>query len=172
MPKICRKCNNEFPFRVVVDGKERNLNSRNFCLDCSPFGKRNTRDLTKDYSIAYCKDCDESKPVADFYIKTDGRPYSYCKQCWTGRRVAYHQNNKREAVDYLGGSCQICGYDKCVAALEFHHRDPTKKDFAISRFNGTKIEKLKPELDKCALLCANCHRETHAGIHNYSQENP
>jgi hypothetical protein len=64
MPKICKKCNNEFPFHVVVEGKKRNLKTRKFCLDCSPFGKRNTKDLTKDTSVAYCKDCDESKPIS------------------------------------------------------------------------------------------------------------
>jgi hypothetical protein len=161
VPKICRKCNNEFPFRVVVDGKERNLKSRKFCLDCSPFGKRNTRDLTKDYSIAHCKDCEESKPVADFYIKTDGRPYSYCKLCHNTRRNRYFRSNKEKAVAYLGGACEICGYDKSPAAFDFHHRDPTQKDFNISKYRGASIEKIKPELDKCALLCANCHREVH-----------
>tara|TARA_R110000803_G_scaffold204983_1_gene271343 strand:+ start:36 stop:596 length:561 start_codon:yes stop_codon:yes gene_type:complete len=184
MPKICKKCNNEFPFHVVlegnnefpfhvvVEGKKRNLKTRKFCLDCSPFGKRNTRDLTKekDYSISYCKDCDESKPIADFYIKTDGRPYSYCKKCWSRRRVAYNRNNKKDAIAYLGGSCQVCGYNKCDAALEFHHKDPTKKDFSISKHKGVGIDKIKPELDKCALLCANCHRETHQGLHDLSQQ--
>ena len=172
MPKICKKCNNEFPFHVVVEGKKRNLKTRKFCLNCSPFGKRNTRDLTKekDYSISYCKDCDESKPIADFYIKTDGRPYSYCKKCWSRRRVAYNRNNKKDAIAYLGGSCQVCGYNKCDAALEFHHKDPTKKDFSISKHKGVGIDKIKPELDKCALLCANCHRETHQGLHDLSQQ--
>ncbi len=54
-----------------------------------------------------------------------------------------------------------CGYNKCLSALEFHHIDPLKKDFNISQFRTTSFESIKKELDKCDLLCANCHREIH-----------
>ena len=75
----------------------------------------------------------------------------------------YRQDIKRQLVEYKGGKCQICGYDKCQEALEFHHLDPNEKSFQIS--GGTKsFESLKPEVDKCVLLCANCHRELHAGL--------
>ncbi len=68
-------------------------------------------------------------------------------------------------IEYKGGKCQICGYDRCFEALEFHHIDPTKKDFGISYKGYTRSwEKVKEEADKCILLCANCHREFHAGI--------
>jgi 5-methylcytosine-specific restriction endonuclease McrA len=69
------------------------------------------------------------------------------------------------AIQYKGGCCQICGYDRCMEALEFHHLDPTKKDFGISNKGYTRSwEKVKAEADKCILLCANCHREVHAGV--------
>lgn len=69
------------------------------------------------------------------------------------------------AIDYKGGSCRLCGYDRCTQALELHHLDPTKKDFGISNKGYTRSwEKVKEEADKCILLCANCHREIHAGI--------
>ena len=68
------------------------------------------------------------------------------------------------AVEYKGGRCQVCGYDRCIEALEFHHLDPTQKDFGISHKGYTRSwEKVKEEVDKCILLCANCHREFHAG---------
>jgi hypothetical protein len=70
---------------------------------------------------------------------------------------------KQRAVDHMGGACKACGYDKCIAALEFHHLDPSEKDFAISG----KIRSwtaLEVELKKCVMLCANCHREVHAGL--------
>jgi len=68
------------------------------------------------------------------------------------------------AVSYKGGCCQICGYDRCIEALEFHHLDPTQKDFGISYKGYTRSwEKVKEEANKCILLCANCHREVHAG---------
>lgn len=70
---------------------------------------------------------------------------------------------KQLLVEYKGGKCQICGYNKCVQAMDFHHIDPNIKSFQIS--GGTKsLNKLKQEVDKCILLCSNCHRELHAGL--------
>lgn len=69
------------------------------------------------------------------------------------------------AIDYKGGSCQICGYNRCGAALDFHHVDEKQKEFGISAKGYTRSwEKVKEELDKCVMLCANCHREVHAGL--------
>ena len=75
---------------------------------------------------------------------------------------------KQWAIEYKGGSCSSCGYDKCLAALEFHHRDTSKKDNIPSHLlsqNQPLSDKRKAyiavELDKCDLLCANCHREIH-----------
>ena len=72
---------------------------------------------------------------------------------------------KELSVDYKGGKCIICKYDKYFGALEFHHLDPNEKDFSISKSGTTRSwEKLKQELDKCICVCANCHREIHAGL--------
>jgi len=69
------------------------------------------------------------------------------------------------AVEYKGGKCAICGYDRCLEALEFHHLDSEGKDFGISDKGYTRSwKKVKEELDKCVMLCANCHREVHAGL--------
>lgn len=62
-----------------------------------------------------------------------------------------------------GGKCAICGYEKYTGALEFHHIDPSQKDFTISN-DRAKLEESIEESKKCVLLCANCHRELHAGI--------
>ena len=70
---------------------------------------------------------------------------------------------KKLLVEYKGGKCEICGYDKCLAALEFHHIDPDKKDFSISS-SSKSIDELKLEADKCILVCANCHREIHNNL--------
>ena len=68
------------------------------------------------------------------------------------------------AVAYKGGCCQVCGYKRCIEALEFHHLDPMQKDFGISHKGYTRSwEKVKEEVEKCILLCANCHREAHSG---------
>lgn len=67
------------------------------------------------------------------------------------------------AVEYKGNKCEICGYNKCIDALEFHHKNSSLKDFSISNKGYTRsLKKVKEELDKCILVCANCHRELHA----------
>lgn len=72
---------------------------------------------------------------------------------------------KEKAVEYLGGKCSICGYDKCINALQFHHINPENKDFSISAKGYTRSWKIvKKELDKCILVCANCHCEVHASL--------
>jgi hypothetical protein len=73
----------------------------------------------------------------------------------------YRRRMKIKAVEYKGGKCQICGYDKSPAAMDFHHTDPKLKDFQISSGRSIGWEKMKSELNKTILLCANCHRETH-----------
>lgn len=67
-------------------------------------------------------------------------------------------------VEYKGGKCQLCGYHECIDALDLHHKDASTKDFGISNRGLTRSwEKNRAEADKCVLLCANCHREIHAG---------
>ncbi|MDP3772266.1 MAG: HNH endonuclease signature motif containing protein [bacterium] len=69
------------------------------------------------------------------------------------------------AREYEGDKCQLCGYKRYAGALDFHHLDPKKKDFGISVRGVTRSwEKIKKEINKCVLVCANCHREIHAGI--------
>ena len=81
---------------------------------------------------------------------------------------AVHTRRKKVrtlAVDYKGGKCERCGYDRCPDALEFHHLDPAKKDFAIYSKGYTRSwQKVKVELDKCMIVCANCHRELHSKV--------
>lgn len=71
---------------------------------------------------------------------------------------------KREMVDYLGGKCSICGYKKCLRALNFHHKNKQEKKLTIGEKQGKPLRKIKDEIDKCELLCANCHQEKHYSI--------
>jgi len=82
------------------------------------------------------------------------------------RAVAKRRKKIREmAISYKGGKCEICGYSKCIQALEFHHLKNKGKDFGISDKGYTRSWlKVKCELDKCILVCANCHRELHVGV--------
>ena len=82
----------------------------------------------------------------------------------SGRRVVeFRQRRKLWAVEAFGGKCGICGYSKCVEALDFHHIDPTIKEFAPSASTASR-EVYVEELRKCVCVCSNCHREIHAGI--------
>lgn len=72
---------------------------------------------------------------------------------------------RKMAVEHKGGKCEICGYNKCLKALEFHHIDINGKDFGISAKGYTRSwVEVRNEVEKCVLVCANCHRELHEGI--------
>jgi hypothetical protein len=74
----------------------------------------------------------------------------------------YRHQLKIKAVEYKGGKCCKCGYNKNVKAMDFHHLDPTKKEFAIGANGLTHTwERVKKELKKCILVCRNCHSEIH-----------
>jgi hypothetical protein len=68
---------------------------------------------------------------------------------------------KVRAIDYKGGCCQICGYNKSLSGLQFHHLSQNEKEFTISSSSNKSWDVLKNELDKCILLCGNCHSEEH-----------
>lgn len=87
-------------------------------------------------------------------IRIDKNPY------YAWRISKKHRDNKKRCVEYKGGKCQNCGYSKCLGSLIFHHLDPTRKEFGISS-RTVKWITLKTELDKCILLCSNCHGEIH-----------
>lgn len=77
--------------------------------------------------------------------------------------ILWRKNLKKRCAYLFGSACVLCGYSNCLAALEFHHLDPTQKDFQISEaYSNPKAWALVvEELRKCTLLCANCHREVH-----------
>lgn len=79
--------------------------------------------------------------------------------------VAKRRRRIREkAIEYFGGQCIFCSYSRCFAALDFHHIDESQKKFGLSQDGLTRSwEKTRQELDKCVLVCSNCHREIHAG---------
>ena len=82
----------------------------------------------------------------------------------------YRRRRKNNLIQVCGGKCCICGYNKTNSALEFHHIDPSKKEYAIAR-GGIKKKKKKDlrEVQKCILVCANCHREIHDGLYSEDQ---
>ena len=129
-----------------------------------------------------CIRCKISKPATkEFFHRHNGKSGgfdSWCKSCHKKHREKnkeknrilyrtsskkYHKNHKKRAAEYLGGQCQCCGFKKAMSALQFHHRDPSEKQGNFKKIMGMSPEKRKEELDKCDLLCANCHAGFHAG---------
>ena len=86
------------------------------------------------------------------------------RQSWKDKHPNYVINRKKEIkrklVEYKGGKCKECGYGRNLAALDFHHRNPSEKEFIISK-SQKSFAKQKKEADKCDLLCKNCHTELH-----------
>jgi hypothetical protein len=154
----CKNCNEKFPCRIVISGKVRNLCTRKYCLNCSPFGLHNTRNFDKQKLInenVICK-CSECKREY-CYNRDKGHRRELCNSCSV---IKSQRNKKQKAIAFYGGCCKKCGYNKCVDALEFHHRENKEESpsYIIGRWSW---EKVKLELDKCDLLCSNCHKEEH-----------
>jgi len=164
--KICLRCGDDFPTKIQVDGKVRNLQRRQHCLTCNPFQSgRKTPPKGIPDGHRHCPRCDQVRPRTEFYSRRrEPGASAYCKDCTNRQTVERHVALKKAAVRHLGGECVLCGYSKCIGALEFHHKDPNEKDFTISKIRSRTLDRVKEELSKCALVCANCHREVHAGL--------
>jgi transposase len=103
----------------------------------------------------------ETHGVTAFWL--EGRGAYRCMRC----RVEAVARRRRVVRDTLiaeaGGCCIICGYDRCVAALHFHHLDPATKGFGIRSGNTPALDRVRAEAEKCVLLCSNCHAEVEFG---------
>ena len=136
-PKFCsRSCSASYNNKIYIKRKP-----EHFCMVC----RTPINNLNKFCSL-YCK---------NKYKETKN------KKLTNSERVSrYRRNAKLKMIEYKGGKCEVCGYNKCIAALDFHHIDPLEKDFAL----GSKISSwdiVVKELDKCIMVCSNCHREIH-----------
>ena len=78
---------------------------------------------------------------------------------------------RERIIDYKGGGCRICGYNRSLLALELHHLNSLEKEFSISS-KLTSWMAIAREIEKCVLLCSNCHREVHDGMHPTYLEDP
>jgi hypothetical protein len=127
-----------------------------------------SRIAAKDLTEKACKTCNITQSIDNFYKqkaynkdKTYDTWDCYCKKCRIEYSVNRRRSDKTAAIEYLGGKCVDCGEDRNIPALyDFHHLDPSKKDFSIGK-SALVFESLKKELDKCILLCSNCHRIRH-----------
>ena len=105
-----------------------------------------------------CRKCNETDPSKFF----SGR-FTECKKCRVGLQSDRYKKYKAELVEYKGGKCEICVYNNCYAALDFHHRNPSDKDPNWRLMRSWTPSRVKKEVDKCQLVCRNCHSEIHYG---------
>ena len=107
-----------------------------------------------------CSKCKKSKKLSEFRMKSKTKYHSYCTRCLYNYQMDRWSSRKLEAIAYLGGKCVHCGYDSHPAPFQFHHTRDKLYDWKGIRKVSSK--KFFEELDKCILLCANCHFIVHS----------
>jgi hypothetical protein len=109
----------------------------------------------------------ERHGVTEFarYSRGPNRGFRWCCKRCVGEGVTRRkQKMKRILVDEAGGCCTVCGYDRCIINLGFHHVDPKNKSFPMTMAIGRSLDAFREEAKKCVLVCANCHGEIEAGL--------
>lgn len=185
MPKALDITNQRFGKLVAIKKiPSRSGNTYWLCkCDCGEFHEVQTGHLVK----GLCKSCGKCRnsnpnisteklekvcPICQKTFKTFAYNRIYCYECSPEQKdnSKNYQKTKQRAIKhqlilYKGGKCERCGYNKCEGALQFHHRNPKEKEFTLSAVNlsskNLSMEDLYAEVDKCELLCANCHSEEH-----------
>lgn len=143
----------------------------------------------EDRPTLKCRGCEQDLPISEFYKegKTSAGKQKFsarCCKCYdihasqTYTSSKQHAEKKQLARDIINNAktqCEVCGYNRCSEALDFHHINPADKLFEIADANtqfwkrsknGITLEDLEAEIKKCVVLCSNCHREHHAGVLN------
>jgi transposase len=101
--------------------------------------------------------------ATEFWL--DGRGYYRCKRCRSEAVARRRRKMKEILVAEAGGACRICGYDRTMRALHFHHVEPSEKRHEINAKGvALALDTLRAEARKCVLLCSNCHAEVENGI--------
>lgn len=169
--KVCIVCQSSFSRCPIIEGKRRNLYIREKCLNCQPFNK-NANTWKRENGILYkfCSLCqnylifDEENFIPNISKKSRGS--HKCRKCEYKNNRDRHNKRKSELVDLHGSSCRLCGYEKYIGALEFHHINPAEKDKNFRDMIRLLPELAAKELEKCILVCTNCHREIHGHLHD------
>lgn len=184
MPNKLNLMNKKFGYLTVIK-EVPNKNNRTYWLcqcDCGNLKEIRTSSLTSGVTTS-CGKCDLNKkefrnpnisteekikicPICQKTFSTNINNRIYCYDCSPSQDSGKFRKRavKHQLILYKGGKCEKCGYNNCEGALQFHHIDPSKKEFILSEFEVTKfcsLDDLKREVDKCQLLCANCHAEVH-----------
>ncbi len=113
-----------------------------------------------------CQTCSVEKSVEEFYTQPDRKNgASKCKECFNSYCIERWRNIKIKAIEYKGGVCVDCNIPfptYPAPVFEFHHLNPELKDVSWGKLRLRSWDKITLELDKCVMLCANCHRIRHS----------
>ena len=159
---LCKcDCGNEKEIQTshLIDGRTKS------CGNCGFINDEN--------KVKKCEICGK-----EFNVKPGGVSRKYCFECSPSYQKggsksktisAIRKAMKQEAVKRFGGKCSICGYNKSIWALQFHHNDPSEKEFSLSSEGGScSWESFWEEAQKCILVCSNCHAELHEQLNKKS----
>ena len=112
-----------------------------------------------------CSQCLILKPISDFYVKKGYKsPQSKCKSCFNRYCSDRWINKKIKFIEYKGSKCSDCGIsypEEPYVIFDFHHRNPEDKEFDWTKLRLLSNDKITKEINKCDLLCSNCHRKRH-----------
>lgn len=150
----CSQCGSLFASSKKIDGVKKNLSNRRKCLTCSPFKSVEEKKSTQKSEEQKKKDaCNKTKK------------WTVSQKEITGVEPTNERRRARKAfiIRSVGGKCQNCGYFKLFNNLVFHHLFDKKRDLTTESF-GLKLENLFEEINKCVLVCHNCHGEIHSGL--------
>ena len=106
---------------------------------------------TNSHSRIYCYKCSGESTRNDYLTRKH-------------QKTILRRSMKLQAIKLLGNKCSICGYDRCIDALEFHHKNPSEKEFKLGSGNTISWKEYKAEVMKCILVCSNCHKEIHSKL--------
>ena len=181
--KMCEECNSKFASRIAIGGKYRNLKLRKRCLDCEPFVDTDKTNLVIN-NTKFCSSCGQIKNIDNFYKSSASKSgyQAWCKSCLINTnkyRYKHNPNIKKKTFEdsFHSGQkmqhicneikkkygCSFCDErEPCV--LDFHHVDPNTKEMSVSALASNKSkERLVNEINRCAVVCSNCHRKLHFG---------
>ena len=148
--------------KCIVCGKEMEATKQNkkycsrTCQNKALSQRRKNNQINQSKICIICR--------KEFLLKNkSANKRQYCYDCLPEGQVATRTVYIKLIKKQYGGKCQICGYNKCLSALEFHHLNPNEKENIVSNSYGTVKDSIK-EAKKCILVCANCHREIHENL--------
>lgn len=154
--RICKYCKKTFT--------RKNNENKIFCKFCIKLS-HSTRNGYETEKTRFCSFCKEHKMKTNFHIKKyiDNKKiyHSYCKKCFSKYCNNRWVKKKLKAIEYKGGKCLDCKQQYPYQVYDFHHLDPNKKEFNWDKLRLRSFEHIKKELEKCVLLCSNCHRIRH-----------